>query len=552
MQLPTAFLSRLRDVRTQTTLMVVLLVGIFAVTGVLTYQAQRTATRHQKAVSNVLVSHANFAAASYVEVVRNRVVTLHQLLYPGVVNYMSPTLTANHPTVSITDKYKKDCACDPTVYVEQNITYDYKTKAFQSDRGSIPAADQTKLRALLDTATLGDLKGESWKFLFAQPGDDRAAYSFGVRLIDSTRVYAIGFRANSDLLKLLWMPIDSFNVELPQIKDLPVSADRFAIEVESDTRVLLSHSGQPIGQPAVREVGPAFGGFVVRAWVNGSDSETVIGDRISGPRTPILVGLLALATILTGLALLLARRQSEVARMREDFVSNVSHELRTPLAQIKMFTETLLLGRVRNDAERIQSLRIIDQETRRLTALVENVLQLGRGERGSLTLAPAAVELAPTIREVIESFAQLPRSRNVDFRQELESRLVATVDLSALRQILINLLDNAVKYGPSGQRVYVGLAMFEEHARLWVDDEGPGIPKAQRQRVFEAFYRSPEHVSARVAGSGIGLAVVRELAALLGGTTWAEESPSGGARLIVEFPQAYLRPEEAAGGMAVA
>jgi signal transduction histidine kinase len=94
--------------------------------------------------------------------------------------------------------------------------------------------------------------------------------------------------------------------------------------------------------------------------------------------------------------------------------------------------------------------------------------------------------------------------------------------------------------------------MFEEHARLWVDDEGPGIPKAQRQRVFEPFYRSPEHVSARVAGSGIGLAVVRELAALLGGTAWAEESPGGGARLIVEFPQAYLRPEEAAGGMAVA
>ena len=124
---------------------------------------------------------------------------------------------------------------------------------------------------------------------------------------------------------------------------------------------------------------------------------------------------------------------------------------------------------------------------RRLTALVENVLQLGRGERGSLTLAPTATQLAPTIREVIESFAQLPRSRNVDFRQELESRLVATVDPSALRQILINLLDNAVKYGPSGQRVYVGLAMFEEHARLWVDDEGPGIPKAQRQRVFEAF-----------------------------------------------------------------
>jgi signal transduction histidine kinase len=552
MQLPTAFLSRLRDVRTQTALMVVLLVGIFAVTGFLTYQAQQSRNRHQKAIANILVSHANFASANYAEVTRTRVTSMHKLLYPSVVNDTAERLATNHPTVSMSDEQKKICRCDLMPYVAQNITYDFKTRVFDTDGEAIPEAHQIALRSALDTATLIDLKSESWKYLLAVPGEDHSVYSFGVRLIDSNRVYAIGFRATSELLKRLLIPIDSFNIQLTQNNDLPISADRFAIRVQAGERVLEARGDEPIGEAAIVNVGEGFGDFKVKTWVNRSDYETLTGDPIRGPNTPLFVSLLALATILSALVLMLYKKQTDLARARADFVANVSHELRTPLAQIKMFTETLLLGRVRNDAERNQSLRIIDQETRRLTALVENVLQLGRGERGSITLAPAATQLAPTIRDVIESFAQLPRSRNVDFRQELESRLVATVDPSALRQILINLLDNAVKYGPSGQRVYVGLAMFEEHARLWVDDEGPGIPMAQRQRVFEAFYRSPEHIAARVAGSGIGLAVVRELAALLGGTVWAEQSPSGGARLIVEFPQAYLRPEEAAGGMAVA
>ena len=217
-----------------------------------------------------------------------------------------------------------------------------------------------------------------------------------------------------------------------------------------------------------------------------------------------------------------------------------------------MFTETLLLGRTRNEAERKRSLEIIDQEAKRLTALVDNVLSLSRAERGGAQLAPAATELAPTIREVVETFSQLPRSRSVEIRAELEPRLVATVDANAFRQILLNLLDNAVKYGPAGQRIVVGLAMFEEHARLWVDDEGPGIPVRERERVFEPFYRSSLHTDSRVTGSGIGLAVVRELAVMLNGRAWAEQAPNAGARIIVEFPEAFLRAEEATGGWAVA
>jgi signal transduction histidine kinase len=295
----------------------------------------------------------------------------------------------------------------------------------------------------------------------------------------------------------------------------------------------------------------AFGAIKVRVAIDPTAVPAMAGVAVPPLRYALIFGLTLLISILILAALILGKRQSELAAAREDFVSGVSHELRTPLAQIRMFAETLLLGRVRNEVERRRALEVIDQEARRLTALVENVLNLSRSRRGTARLAPAATELAPSVREILDTFSQMPRSRSVDFRLELEDRLVATVDPGAFRQILLNLLDNAVKYGPVGQRVSIGLAMFEKQARLWVDDEGPGIPERERERVFEPFYRATGQDTS-VAGSGIGLAVVRELAVLLAGRAWVDDAPGGGARLVVEFPDAYLRAEDAAASWAVA
>ena len=233
--------------------------------------------------------------------------------------------------------------------------------------------------------------------------------------------------------------------------------------------------------------------------------------------------------------------------MRKDFVINVSHELRTPLAQIRMFAETLLLGRTRSEAERRRSLEIIDQEARRLTHLVENVLRMSRSARGVSEVAPESVELTTEMASIIESFRMLAAPRRVELRPELQERVVGVVDRDALRQMLINLLDNALKYGPAGQRVVVGLAVFGESVRLWVDDEGPGIAPEDLEKVFSPFYRSQRETEARVAGSGIGLAVVREIATAHGGRAWAETAPGGGARVSVELPGAHVRPAAAEG-----
>jgi signal transduction histidine kinase len=153
---------------------------------------------------------------------------------------------------------------------------------------------------------------------------------------------------------------------------------------------------------------------------------------------------------------------------------------------------------------------------------------------------PERTELASQVREIVDTFAPLARARRASVDVDVEEGVTAPVDGGALRQVLLNLLDNAVKYGPAGQTVMVGMALFGERVRLWVDDEGPGIPAGERARVFEPFRRLAGAAEASAAGCGIGLAVVLELVTLHGGRVWADAAPGGGARMVVELPGAAV------------
>lgn len=256
-------------------------------------------------------------------------------------------------------------------------------------------------------------------------------------------------------------------------------------------------------------------------------------------RLPLLLTLLVLTAGLMLIAMIQLRRESELAGLRTQFVSGVSHELRTPLAQIRMFAETLVLGRVRTDQERRRSLEIIDQEARRLTHLVENLLHFSRSERQSVRVAPVPTLLGPCVRGMVESFTPLAETRRIQLLTSLPEGIVASVDESALRQMLLNFLDNAVKYGPEGQTVTVGLdPVRNDRTRLWVQDQGPGIPPGDRERIWERFWRLERDRGSAVAGTGIGLSVVRELATLHRGRVWVENAPGGGARFVLELPAA--------------
>ena len=291
---------------------------------------------------------------------------------------------------------------------------------------------------------------------------------------------------------------------------------------------------------AEKALGPDYSGilqgFVLRTSIDPAAAPQLAIGGLPRSRLPVLVALFAVTAGLTLIAVLQLRRERLLARMRSDFVSRVSHELRTPMTQIRMFSETLLLDRVRSDEERKRYLTIIDREARRLSHLVENVLRFSRTERGEVRLAPTRHDLGPLVQDLVEEFRPLAAGRRTRLAMRLQDGAVASVDDDALRQVLLNLLDNAVKYGPEGQEIRVGVAPGENGARVWVEDEGPGIPPAERERIWERFFRLDAHRESAIAGTGIGLTVVRDLVGLHGGRSWVEPGERGGARFVVELP----------------
>ena len=282
--------------------------------------------------------------------------------------------------------------------------------------------------------------------------------------------------------------------------------------------------------------GGLFDGWQVRLSLDPAVASQLVIGGLPRTRLPTLGGLLALAVVLVATAVWQLRRARRLSRLRTDFVAQASHELRTPLTQIRMFTETLLLERVRSPQEARRALEIVDQEARRLGHLVENILQFARRERGAIRLMPTRQPVAPLLRAVIDDFQPLAKSRDTQITACLDDEVQARVDADALRQIVLNLLDNAVKYGPIGQEVHVRLDAAPPWARLRIDDQGPGIPRRQREVIWRSYRRLERDRTTAVAGTGIGLAVVLELVDLHAGRARVDGGARGGACFTVELP----------------
>jgi signal transduction histidine kinase len=246
------------------------------------------------------------------------------------------------------------------------------------------------------------------------------------------------------------------------------------------------------------------------------------------------------------------QREQELARVRSDFLAGASHELRTPLAQIRMFAELLRKGSLDRPGEADRALGIIEKEASRLSILVENVLNYARlRRRATMTTAtgiPAATDIARDVEQVVVTFAPLAAERGARIISAVDGTPNALVDSQALRQVLLNFLENAVKYGPPDQTITVGARREGDRVRVWVDDEGPGVPESERANIWNAFHRGRSAERSGLGGSGIGLAVVRDLVLQHGGSVSVDVAPGGGARFVVELPAANESPRLATRG----
>jgi two-component system phosphate regulon sensor histidine kinase PhoR len=257
-----------------------------------------------------------------------------------------------------------------------------------------------------------------------------------------------------------------------------------------------------------------------------------------------LLGLSCVLVVAGAFVLLLATLQERrLNAIRGEFVANVSHELKTPLALVRMFGELLMTERVASDDKRKQYLSIIVRESERLSALIENVLDFARVERGKAAYDFAEHDVAVIVGRAVEACRY--RADTEGFRLELspapdvpEVRL----DERALQLLVINLVENALKYAPGTEVVRIEIARDghvndDEAVAIRVIDRGPGIDPEDRPRIFERFYRGKGAGDRQVRGSGIGLALVQHIAESHGGEVTVEDGPGGiGSRFVVRLP----------------
>ena len=297
---------------------------------------------------------------------------------------------------------------------------------------------------------------------------------------------------------------------------------------------------------ATRDISGPDGGFTVEVALPAQ-----VGQRYVSDATPLrseqmmLGGVLLLGLGFAAAAALGLQRQYKLAEARRTFVAAVSHELRTPLAHVNALSETLLLGRAESPEQAQRWLRAIHREGRRLSVLTENVLMHARGERRGVRAAPQWTNIGATVHDavsLVEAQAET-RSARIVVAGTAVIGIGGWIDAIVLRQIVINFIENALKFGPEGQTVTVTVDVVRSPGpggadgllNISVDDEGPGVAPADRDRIWQPFVRLAEGGSAP-AGTGLGLSVVRQLVAEVGGRWSVSDAPGRGARFHVELP----------------
>ncbi|MGZ3678842.1 MAG: HAMP domain-containing sensor histidine kinase [Ktedonobacterales bacterium] len=249
-----------------------------------------------------------------------------------------------------------------------------------------------------------------------------------------------------------------------------------------------------------------------------------------------------LATNFNEMAAALERDVRELQRqerLRRELIANVSHELATPLTAIQGFTEALLDGVVQEQGDREETTRLIAREAARLRRLVDQLRQVALFEGGAQALDRAPLDLSELAGETLDVLGGEIERKLITISNDLPADLPAVyADGDRVTEILLNLLDNALRHTPQGGAIEIAGTVEGRWVRVTIGNSGPGIPPENRERIFERFYRLDASRSAATGGSGLGLAIVRSLVEAHGGTIRVEERQGGGAQFSFTLPRA--------------
>ncbi|MGI9239719.1 MAG: sensor histidine kinase [Verrucomicrobiales bacterium] len=307
----------------------------------------------------------------------------------------------------------------------------------------------------------------------------------------------------------------------------------------------LNYDGQPLGSDPGSETPATFassGDSQVKVTAYLKDSKLLFAQQRR--QVTWFLGIIA-ASALTGIiGLLVARhaylKQQALNRLKSNFVSSVSHELRAPIASIRLMAERLRAGKVEESDKRREYFGFIEQESQRLANLVENVLDFSRIEDGRKSYHFAPTDIATLTTETIQLMQPSADEKGLTLEGQIQAPdREPSLDAIEIQQALINLIDNAIKYSPDGASITVGLEQTApERIKLWVQDHGPGIPRAEQEKIFHRFYRIGSELERETQGVGIGLAIVQHTAEAHGGSIDVDSQPGAGSRFTLDLPTA--------------
>ncbi|MBC7896094.1 MAG: HAMP domain-containing histidine kinase, partial [Cytophagaceae bacterium] len=514
--------------------MVVLLAALLA------YEAHQAAQSQRRTAERALREYASMAAAEFHDRFRERWRGEARRALGAATTGLAVSPFDPLVSLAVLRESSADvlpCAAGQPDRARRMVRVDLRTNAVEVDPASVGVAERDRLVAAARQATQR-LPAPEEPYLLARVTDgvDRPFLVIGVRFV---RLGApIGLYAFTVCPSALAR-------EVPRrvFDDSPLLPS--SIVGASDNRSMIAvdlrDGAGPVGawgegerSPYAASVGLEDAGFTATIALRASAVGNVSVGSLARSRVPLLIGLLALTAILGAVALVQLRREHDLAQMRADFTSSVSHELRTPLTQIMLYGETLLLDRARTPADRRVAAETIVREAGRLMQMVENVLAFGRLRRDANPPVLQSVEVAPVVHEAVAMLQPLADAVGTPVVLSVDEGSRVTGDRAMLRQVLLNLLDNAIKYGAPGTPVRVAAYQRDGRLRLAVSDGGRGVPVEERERVWLPYVRLPQAQGR--GGTGLGLSVVRELVGLMQGRVWVEDvAGASGACFVVEL-----------------
>lgn len=232
----------------------------------------------------------------------------------------------------------------------------------------------------------------------------------------------------------------------------------------------------------------------------------------------------------------LQRQLEEAENIRKEFVANVTHEFKTPLTSISGFLETLQAGAQEDPEIRKKFLDILSIETARLTRLIEDLLIISEIENKKTVLVDETFDVKETLNQIIAAMNPISEALGVRIQLEVEGTIYLTGSEDRFTQMLVNLIENAVKYSGSGDTVIVSASKKERHVEVFVRDFGIGIANENMPRLFERFFRVDKSRSQKIGGTGLGLSIVKHAATLFNAKLRVESVIGQGSTFYIDFP----------------